>query len=449
MVIRSGGNLLLQNGYGNYAFKVGTNNYCYVNKKLYIDCLPADNRATVEASIFSSIPTITSVFGGDNIFTAYWGCAICLNAGGATNGYGGGNNTQSYVPGYSAFTVNTRTSTSATTFDKNLFTVMPNGNVSCTGALTVGGQLTLKTNYWHQSDDGIFRFFYNNNGTTFFHSGNTNGEGFVFRNTAQNDIFNIKDTGTIACTGAIYVNGNSIVFPNQLSDNKIQFWTGYSIGIQSSELKFVCPTDASHRFYTNGYNNVTIYKNGNLGVNNQSPIGMITAGNANVAGSDGHIVVGKQDNGGGTRQLRMGYNSGFSFVLGDYGNSNVAGSWIEQFKISYQSPALTLVCYPDGSVGTKNGNVVSTSDERLKTDIHTIENALEKTLLLRGVNFTYIQEQTKSIGLISQEVELIIPEVVHEYDGIKSIAYSNMIGLLVEAIKELNNKIINLENKII
>ena len=96
----------------------------------------------------------------------------------------------------------------------------------------------------------------------------------------------------------------------------------------------------------------------------------------------------------------------------------------------------------------KYGNVVSTSDERLKTDIHTIENTLEKTLLLRGVNFTYIQEQTKSIGLISHEVELIIPEVVHEYDGIKSIAYSNMIGLLVEAIKELNNKIINLENKI-
>jgi len=55
-----------------------------------------------------------------------------LNADGATNGYGGGNNThitQSYVPGWSAFTVNTRTSTPATSFDKNLFPVMPSGNV--------------------------------------------------------------------------------------------------------------------------------------------------------------------------------------------------------------------------------------------------------------------------------------------------------------------------------
>jgi hypothetical protein len=53
-------------------------------------------------------------------------------------------------------------------------------------------------------------------------------------------------------------------------------------------------------------------------------------------------------------------------------------------------------------------------------------------------------------GLIAQEVKLIIPEVVDtdEKKTMKSIAYSNMIGLLVEAIKELNNKIINLENKI-
>ena len=54
------------------------------------------------------------------------------------------------------------------------------------------------------------------------------------------------------------------------------------------------------------------------------------------------------------------------------------------------------------------------------------------------------------MGLIAQEVKLIIPEVVDtdEKKTMKSIAYSNMIGLLVEAIKELNNKIINLENKI-
>jgi hypothetical protein len=70
-----------------------------------------------------------------------------------------------------------------------------------------------------------------------------------------------------------------------------------------------------------------------------------------------------------------------------------------------------------------------------------------------GVNYNdfRIEPDKLRMGLIAQEVELIIPEVVdtNEKTTMKSIAYSNMIGLLVEAIKELNNKIINLENKII
>jgi hypothetical protein len=69
-------------------------------------------------------------------------------------------------------------------------------------------------------------------------------------------------------------------------------------------------------------------------------------------------------------------------VFGDYGNNNVAGTLINQFRITYTAPVDTLACYGDGAVGTKNGNVVQKSDERLKTDISTIENALERTLLL-------------------------------------------------------------------
>ena len=57
------------------------------------------NKASVEAAIFANIPTSTAVFGGDAIWTSYWGCAINLNADGNENGYGGGNNTQSGVSG--------------------------------------------------------------------------------------------------------------------------------------------------------------------------------------------------------------------------------------------------------------------------------------------------------------------------------------------------------------
>jgi hypothetical protein len=93
------------------------------------------------------------------------------------------------------------------------------------------------------------------------------------------------------------------------------------------------------------------------------------------------------------------------------------------------------------------------SDERIKTNIKTIENALDKTLLLRGVSYNdiRIEPERNRIGLIAQEVELIIPEVVRtdEQTGLKSIEYQNLVGLLVEAIKEQQKQINYLKNILI
>jgi len=204
------------------------------------------------------------------------------------------------------------------------------------------------------------------------------------------------------------------------------------------------PAGAAHRFYLNGGEKLTV--NNYVGISNSSPIAVLSVGNSAVGGSDGSISIGKNNGAGGTRQFYIGYISTFAMCFGDWGNLNTPGTFITQFFISYSAPSLSLGIYADGSVGTKNGNVVTTSDERLKTNIKTIDNALEKTCLLRGVSFTYIQENKDSIGLIAQEVENIIPEVVHEYDGIKSLAYSNLVGLLVEAIKEQQVQINELKN---
>jgi hypothetical protein len=89
------------------------------------------------------------------------------------------------------------------------------------------------------------------------------------------------------------------------------------------------------------------------------------------------------------------------------------------------------------------------SDERIKTNIKTIENALDKTLLLRGVEYNdiRIEPERKRIGLIAQEVELIMPEVVRTDDeGLKSIEYQNLVGLLIEAIKDQQKQINELKN---
>ena len=128
---------------------------------------------------------------------------------------------------------------------------------------------------------------------------------------------------------------------------------------------------------------------------------------------------------------------------------NGTNTLTQQLAIHYGSPALSILVEATGYVRMQYGFGQS-SDERIKTNIKIIENALDKTLLLRGVEYNdiRIEPEKKKIGLIAQEVELIIPEVVRtsEDDGLKSIEYQNIVGLLVEAIKQLNNKVTNLEN---
>ena len=91
----------------------------------------------------------------------------------------------------------------------------------------------------------------------------------------------------------------------------------------------------------------------------------------------------------------------------------------------------------------------SSSDERLKTNIKTVENALEKVIALRGVSFNWKENGAKAIGLIAQEAEEVIPEIVsQDENGYLGIKYNNLIGVLIEAIKDQQEQIDNLKNKI-
>jgi hypothetical protein len=87
------------------------------------------------------------------------------------------------------------------------------------------------------------------------------------------------------------------------------------------------------------------------------------------------------------------------------------------------------------------------SDERLKENVKVIENPLEKLDQLRGVTFDWIdREDKRSGGIIAQELEKVMPELVREVDSLKNedsfkaVDYNGLIGLLIEAVKELSNK---------
>ena len=103
------------------------------------------------------------------------------------------------------------------------------------------------------------------------------------------------------------------------------------------------------------------------------------------------------------------------------------------------------------------GNVTaygSPSDIRLKENVEVIPDALDKVKQLRGVTFNYIKDGNKSTGLIAQDLEKVLPDAVYVTSDVDdgedkhlAIRYGNTVGLLVEAIKELEARVKELEGK--
>lgn len=94
-------------------------------------------------------------------------------------------------------------------------------------------------------------------------------------------------------------------------------------------------------------------------------------------------------------------------------------------------------------------NFNTTSDATLKTNVETLTGSLDKVKALRGVSFDWKATSVPDIGVIAQEVEEVLPELVNINDnGIKSVKYSNIVGVLIEAIKEQQVQIDALKEKL-
>lgn len=112
--------------------------------------------------------------------------------------------------------------------------------------------------------------------------------------------------------------------------------------------------------------------------------------------------------------------------------------------------ALTLDMSEAGAA-TFNNNVTAFSDKRLKFDIETFKNGLEKVEQLRGV--TYKRNDfngNEQLGVIAQEVEEVLPQVVltaKDDMRTKSVDYGRLTAVLIEAVKELSTKVKDLEEK--
>lgn len=97
---------------------------------------------------------------------------------------------------------------------------------------------------------------------------------------------------------------------------------------------------------------------------------------------------------------------------------------------------------------TASGDITAFSDIRTKMNVETITEAIYKVKQMRGVSYISKFNMEPRIGVIAQEVERVVPEVVLTHsDGMKSVAYQNLVGLLIEAIKDLETRIAELESR--
>jgi hypothetical protein len=172
----------------------------------------------------------------------------------------------------------------------------------------------------------------------------------------------------------------------------------------------------------------------------------LSAGSGNfVVNSNGVIatIQGQSPTNGAIRltpNLHLNPGNG-SAVIVAWDNGNGGNSSNLAFRIGNGSGTDVLTVNYSGNLITA-GTVTAYSDRRLKTDISTIQDALEKVKALNGVMFTRIDTQERGTGLIAQDVQTVMPEAVNEgLDGKLSVAYGNLIGLLVEAVKELDRKV--------
>jgi hypothetical protein len=108
----------------------------------------------------------------------------------------------------------------------------------------------------------------------------------------------------------------------------------------------------------------------------------------------------------------------------------------------------------DGTNVTINpGYITAYSDERLKENVEVITNALGKVCAIRGVTYNRkdIENKGRQAGVIAQEIQRVLPEVVITHDdemGTLSVAYGNIVALLIEAIKELKTEVDNLKKSL-
>ena len=246
-------------------------------------------------------------------------------------------------------------------------------------------------------------------GASFTGSVGVSGTGAISLST-NGDITAYRSGGT---TGVIFLNS---------AQNRYLYWDGTKYYLNGAGLN-VNGSDVLNTSDSFTITNTRNYR---------------SQGSVNSGGQSGTLVA-YGDNGAiGTNHATMSFHRPGSYAINmGLDNDNV-------FRIGGWSAAANRFQMDMSGNLTMAGNVTAYSDERLKTNIQTIENALDKVMRMRGVSYERIDNGEKNVGVIAQEIKEVLPEVVLEREGedqFMSVSYGNIVGVLIEAIKELKAEI--------
>ena len=230
------------------------------------------------------------------------------------------------------------------------------------------------------------------------------------------DIYAYRSGGS---TGVVYLNSSGTRF--LLNDGTKYTLSGQALEINGSQAT----TLATGGIVTGGYNFRT-----SLAVGSSGQSGTLAAYGSGNVGDSASISFHRPAAYG----INMGLDTDSVFRLGGWSNGTNAYRWTSDTAGNFVA----------------SGNVTAYSDERLKTNIKTIENALDTVSKMRGVTYERIDSGIKGVGVIAQEMKEVLPEVVMEAlsdDEYMSVSYGNIVGVLIEAIKELKAEIEELKGQ--
>ncbi len=430
-----------------------------------------DVNGTMEADAITiggtAIASVLSPIAGSSSLTT----TGALNSGSITSGFG---------------TIDTGSSSITTTGAVTGGSLDINGNADISGELTMGGNIDLQDNdklmigtgddlqiyhsgshsyiadggtgnlyvlgteirigngandksFMQMDDGGEVRIYYNNSEKL-----NTKTDGVDITGELQCDSLDVDGDGNIS--GTLTMGGNI----DMQDSDQIKMGTGDDLLIQhNGSNSLITHNGTGHLYIKQSTNDADIYiqsDNGSGGETNYilcdgsaGEVRLFHYGSEKLnTASDGIYVTGNVQSSAGRYE---GASNADRIMIGASDiDFYINGS--NEFRMQSDGDF-----HADADVIAYSTTV---SDERLKTDIEKIENATDKISQLNGYTFTYKADGVKSAGVIAQEVEKVLPSAVREKelplktdDGVayKTVQYDQIIGLLIESIKELKQEI--------